>query len=295
MKIVRIKCGLGNQMFQYAFAKLLKRVTGDEVKLDFSAFDFSSCLNDRIHKPRLLNFNLALPLASKEEIEQLCLFKHEGNAMSKVYQIKIIAEGLLNRKYCFKQEPTLCSPEDMKKYSFFDGYWQDWTLVDSVMSELDKEFSLAEEISEKSKKKLEHINSVNSVFLGVRRGDYLKCVSKFGIFGQKYYDKAMEVVAEKVENPVFFIFSDDITWVKENLDFSQYNIVYITDTVDDFEDYVLMSNCKHSIISNSTYQWWGARRYEYPGKLVVAPKKWFADGTSVNIVPDRWIKIENLQ
>lgn len=292
MKIVRIKCGLGNQMFQYAFAKILARATGEEVKLDLSAFEK---VNDRIRKPRLLNFNLALPIASKEEISRLCLLKHEGNSMSKVYQIKIIAEGLLNRKYCLKQKPTLCSLDDMKKYSFFDGYWQDWAMVDSVMSELNIDFSSIKEISEKSKEKLEHINSVNSVFLGVRRGDYLKCVSKFGTFGQRYYAKAMEIIAEKVDNPVFFIFSDDIKWVKENMKFPKYNTVYITDTVDDFEDYILMSNCKHSILSNSTYQWWGARRNEYPGKIVVAPKNWFADGTPINIVPDRWIKIENIQ
>ncbi len=294
MKIVKVKAGFGNQMFQYAFAKTVEKVTGEEVKLDLSAYEKPN--GDMGRKPLILNFNLSLPIASREEILRLCLFEHERyNFFPKCYQLKIFLERKLNKQFCYECNNGGCTLDDIKNNSFFDGYWQDCSMVDSIMPELDKDFSLVKEISNKSKEKLEHINSVNSVFLGVRRGDYVNYVHKFGTLGQKYYDKAMKIVADRVENPVFFVFSDEINWVKKNLDFSRYNTVYITDTVDDFEDYVLMSNCKHSIIANSTYHWWGARRNEYPGKIVVAPKTWFVDGTPINLVPERWIKVENLQ
>ena len=291
MKIVKLQGGLGNQMFQYAFAKTVERETGEEVKIDLTSYEKLN--GDMIRKPRILNFRISLPVATKDDISQLCLFKHEGNSLTKAYSLKINVENILNRRYFFERNHSLCSPADMSKFNYFDGYWQDWAMVDSVMTELEEDFTPAGTISGKGRRKLEHINSTDSVFVGVRRGDYLSHISHFGTFGQKYYDDAMKIVADKVANPVFFVFSDDINWVRENLDFSAYNTVYITDTVDDFEDYVLMSNCKHSIMTNSTYHWWAARRNEYPGKIVVAPEKWFADDSPINIVPPRWIRVLN--
>lgn len=291
MKIVKLKGGLGNQMFQYAFAKKVEKETEDEVKIDLSAF--ANLKGDMVRKPRITNFNLSLENATKDDISQLCLLKHNGNSQTNGYRIKVALEALLNRKYCFERNHSGCSLEDLKKQTFFDGYWQDCAMVDSIMSELEKDFTPIREVTEACKEKLEYINRVNSVFLGVRRGDYLTNVSHYGSFSQKYYDDAMEIIAERVDKPVFFIFSNDIKWVQKNMDFSKYNIVFITDTVDDFEDFILMSNCKHSIITNSTYHWWGARRNEYPGKIIVSPKKWFADDSPINILPKRWIKVSN--
>lgn len=290
MKIVKLKGGLGNQMFQYAFAKLLERETGDTVKIDLSAY--TELNGDMVRMPRIQKFKISLPVATPQDIKQICRIKHNGGSQSNRYRMGLVLEQVLNKRYLFERNHSGCSREKMREKSFFDGYWQDWREVDSVINELKKEFVPVSEISQVSKKKLEKIDACNSVFVGIRRGDYLTVRPEhYGTFDQDYYNRAMQRIAEKVENPIFFIFSNDISWVQENMDFSSWNTVYITETVDDFEDFILMSKCRHAIIPNSTYHWWGARLNEYEGKVIVAPQKWFADDAPISILPDRWDKI----
>lgn len=289
MKIVKLKGGLGNQMFQYAFAELLKKETGEEVKIDLSAF--SDLGDDQVRIPRIQKFDILIPVASPEDIQRVCKFRHNGNSQSNKYRLGIVAETLLNKKYVFERNHSLCTKEQMKSAEYFDGYWQDWRFVDSVIDELKAELVPKTNISLQSKQRLDEIEACNSVFVGVRRGDYLTVRPEhYGVFDQAYYERTMQLISEKVDDPVFYIFSNDIKWVQDNLNFSKHKIVFITDTVDDFEDLILMSRCKHSIIPNSTYHWWGARLNEYPGKVVVAPTKWFADDAHITILPDRWEK-----
>ena len=290
MKIVKLKGGLGNQMFQYAFAKLLQKETGSPVKIDLSSY--GELKGDTVRKPRILKFNISLPVATQEELMSVCKISHGGDSQSNIYRIGLVLESILNKKYLFERNHAGCSAANMKKCEFFDGYWQDWRNVDSIMPELREEFTPVERLGQSTEEKLAKIEGCNSVFVGVRRGDYLTVRPEhYGTFDQEYYDRAMEKVSQMVTDPVFFIFSNDINWVQKNMDFSKWNVVYITETIDDFEDFILMSRCKHSIIPNSTYHWWGARLNEYEGKVVVAPSKWFVDDAPINILPDRWEKV----
>lgn len=290
MKIVKLKGGLGNQMFQYAFARFLQKETGSTVKIDLSSY---AALNgDAVRKPRILKFNIVLPIAGQEDIKSVCKISHDRDSQSNIYRIGLVLENLINKKYMFERNHSGCSVENMESHDFFDGYWQDWNYVDAVMDDLNNDFVPVGKLSHFSEKKLLAIKSCNSVFVGVRRGDYLTVRPEhYGKFDQDYYARAMAKISQKVKNPVYFIFSNDIDWVRKNMEFPEQNVVYITDTVDDFEDFILMSHCKHSIIPNSTYHWWGARLNEYEGKVVVAPSKWFADGAPINILPDRWEKV----
>ena len=97
-----------------------------------------------------------------------------------------------------------------------------------------------------------------------------------------------------VNNPVFYIFSNDIGWVKKNLDLDRYRVVYRENEniIDDFEELQLMASCKHSIIGNSTFHWWGAWLINNPDKIIVAPKRWFFDNKPIDIVPPTWIRID---
>lgn len=290
MKIVKLKGGMGNQMFQYAFGKLIEEYTGDVVKIDLSSYN--DLKDDKVRKPRIQKYNLSLPVADDHEIKKLCMFNHFENSQSNKYRVKIALESVLNSKYFFERNHSGCNKLKMKKVEYFDGYWQNWEYVDEIMDKLEHDFVPIESISDKGSVKLKEIENCESVFVGVRRGDYLTVKPKhYGCFGKEYYRSAMEQVSKLVDNPVFYIFSNDIEWVEKNMDFKPYNVRYIKDTIDDFDDFILMTKCKHSIITNSTYHWWGARRYEYPGKVIVAPKQWFADNAYINIVPDRWVRI----
>ncbi|MDD3060131.1 MAG: alpha-1,2-fucosyltransferase, partial [Sulfurimonas sp.] len=143
----------------------------------------------------------------------------------------------------------------------------------------------------------EEIQSSNSVSLHVRRGDYVSnknATSYHGVSSLDYYYNAIETISKKISNPILYIFSDDIPWVRENLIVSL-PIVFIENTNTDrpFEDIYLMSLCKHNIIANSTFSWWGAYLNSNLEKNVIAPKKWFNDPVinTEDLIPSSWTRI----
>ena len=294
MKIVKIKGGLGNQMFQYAFAKALQNECGDIVKIDTSWVE-NYCI--QLHPiAKIINFNLSLPTAANEDIKSICLINHP-DAVGISYKFRIVFEMIFNRKYYFERNMLPQNIALLNKYNYFDGYWQTWKYVDSVYDSLKNDLVPKRAISKKTLETIQRVKNENSVFVGVRRGDYIKLSRTFGTFKTEYYISGMEYIEKHVADPVYYIFSNNIEWVEQNMDFGDRKIVYRRkeDIVDDFEELILMSNCKHSIIQNSTFHWWGARLNYYDGKIVVAPEKWFYDGTKIDIIPPEWVKIENPQ
>ena len=288
MKIVKIKGGLGNQLFQYSFARLLQQKTGDTVKLDMSAYN--DTLDDPIRQPRLLKFNIPLEVAIDKEIRNKCLLKHKGHLLTTQYRLGIAAEALFNPKYYFEKDRRYRAIEKIKKFDYFDGYWQSWKHVDEVWNVLKKDLVPRNNLNFATINMIEKVSAQQSVFIGVRRGDYQEHSDHWGTFTQEYYSKAVNYICERIENPVFYVFSNDISWVKKNLVFDGKNVIYREpyDVIDDFDDLLIMANCKHSIIINSTFHWWGAQFNYYHGKIVVAPKKWFFDGKLIDIIPPKW-------
>ena len=292
MKIVKIKGGLGNQMFQYSFAILLKEMTNENVKIDMTAFE--NCIDDEIRKPRLLKYNISLPIASPEEIKKIRKFQIKNNPLKYIDKIKIVFECLLNHKYFLEANRKFRQPEKLLHYSYFDGYWQSWRYVDSIRNQLVKEFTPNYQLHTKTVCFQEKMKNENSVFIGVRRGDYELDKKHFGVFGESYYNTAIKIIMKAVTNPVFYIFSNDVNWCKNNLNFEECKVNYREkeDIIDDFEELQLMLSCKHAIIGNSTFHWWGAWLICNPQKIIVAPKNWFFDNKPIDIVPPNWIKLE---
>ena len=144
-------------------------------------------------------------------------------------------------------------------------------------------------------KYLNLINNKNSVAIHIRRGDYLndpkvRCIH--GILGSDYYKKSINYIKKKVKNPFFFIFSDDIELVKKNFSFFNNKKYIFIDTKSSINDLYLMSNCKHFIIANSTFSWWGAWLSKNKRKIVCAPKRWLRARISTpDIIPESWIRI----
>lgn len=291
MRIVKLKGGLGNQMFQYSFAKLIKKRTHDDVKIDLSSF--GNLKDDLVRRPRILKFKITLPIATSADLHSICKIKHSGNSQSFMYRAGIAVEKTINPKYYFESDRAYRSVDDMQPYLYFDGYWQSWRYVNEVWDELKEEFTPNYQIEPETREMIGKVKRENSVFVGVRRGDYLTEKNHYGSYGQEYYDKAFRVIEEKIDNPVYYIFSNDIAWVKGNLEFGKRNIIFREpeQIVDDFEDLLIMMNCRHSIILNSTYHWWGGRMNDAADKLVVAPKKWFQDNKPIDIVPPHWVRV----
>ncbi len=290
MKIIKLKGGLGNQMFQYAFAKLIEQKTKEEVLVDFSAY--TSLKGDVVRVPRIVNFSISLLPAEKRDVSGICCFSHYGNSQSFFYRIGIFAEKTLNKKYFWEPHRAYINVDEILKYSFFDGYWQSYKYIEPVFEDLKKEFVPRNPLSEKTCIMQEKISKENAVFIGIRKGDYEAEVSHYGSFSENYYISAIKKIEESVENPIFYIFSNDIEWCKTNIDWGNRNVIFRNkeDQTDDFEELILMASCKHAIMVNSTYHWWGAYLINNPDKIIICPEKWFFDDKPIDIIPPQWIK-----
>jgi hypothetical protein len=135
-----------------------------------------------------------------------------------------------------------------------------------------------------------------SVSLHIRRGDFVsnrKTNEIHGVLPLEYYYEAIRLITNQVRNPEFFIFSDDIPWVRENLLVpKKVNFVEHPTSNRDYEDLILMSNCKHHIIANSSFSWWGAWLSQNPVKRVIAPREWYRIVIDTrDLLPEEWIKL----
>lgn len=298
-KVVKLKGGLGNQMFQYAFAIALEQQWHDEILLDFSYFKETSIENSIIRPYELGVFQGECKPASDEDLGQIIdkssrtLFEKIAWDWFKINKYKPETNILRQKSAYIFEKKFLTQPA-----YYYDGYFQNEKYFKHCRSELLKCFSLKEPLEDKNAEILEQIKSTNSVSIHIRRGDYVTLESAntlHGLCSLDYYEKAVEYIAKKVGNsgktPHFFVFSDDIEWVRANLKIDYPNIMIDFNQQNCHFDLELMKNCKHNIVANSSFSWWGAWLNENPDKIVIAPKKWLATSQKCDIVPIEWVKI----
>lgn len=284
--------GMGNQLFQYAIGRSLAIRNESEFKMDILGYaDQGELLTPRLYALNI--FSVQENFASEKEIEKL-----KSNTSGSVV-LALQRFGFFKKSNSFVIEPHFNFSSEILESGnniYLQGYWQTEKYFKDVEDVIRKEFTLKEKFSIEEKEITKEIKNSNAVSLHIRRGDYVSSAttSKFhGICSLDYYEKAVRHIAEKTENPVFYIFSDDIAWVKENLKID-FPTKYVSDGIlKDYEELTLMSYCKHNIIANSSFSWWGAWLNANPEKIVIAPKQWFAD-QSVNtsdVVPETWVKM----
>lgn len=293
-KIVKFNGGLGNQMFQYAFACALEDKFNADIFFDFSFFeDIKLHDNFTTRVFELDVFNLSFKPAGKEELDKV----KRPNIESKVkknlakffpqkYGINYIRE---KNAYVF-DENLLNSPY----FFYYEGYFQNEKYFKHLRAALLKKFSLKVPLDERNQAVLDKILETSSTSIHIRRGDYvnLESTSKIhGICSLEYYGKAIEYVAKRVKNPHFFLFSDDIEWVIKNLKPAYPFTVVDFNQGKGWFDLNLMKHCKHNITANSSFSWWGAWLNENPEKIVIAPKKWTLQKQKCNAVPREWISL----
>ncbi len=292
MIISRITGGLGNQMFQYAAGRTISIKHNIPFKIDISFFD-----NPKQNRHFLLDtFNIKAEIATKKEIID---FNGEKKDLLPKKYFRIIRNTLQKRIYRenrFSYSDTFLS---IKKNTYIKGLFQSEKYFSSIKNLIKNEFSLRKPLSHVYDKHLKSINSNNSISLHIRRGDYVnnKKTSDFhGNLNIKYYTQAAEMIEKRIQNPHFYIFSDDIDWAKKNL-MLNHPITFMADgnELNCYEEMYLMSTCKHNIIANSTFSWWGAWLNNNSNKIIIAPKKWFAQAEMNNqtqdLLPASWIRI----
>jgi hypothetical protein len=293
--IVQLTGGLGNQLFQYAMGRTLAIKNKTTFKQDLSFFE-----SYEWHEYSLAPFNIEENLATKEEVEKL---KQQQNKQDTAMDIvSRIRRKLLRPKPVIINEANLLYNPEYKEISssaYLMGYWQSEEYFKDEEPLIRKEFTVKIPPSEPNRNLLNDIQKQTSVSLHIRRGNFVQVdfVNKVhGTCSMEYYEAAIARIGNHCNNPVFYIFSDDIPWAKENLKMSYPHVyVEINDDKTDYEDLRLMHNCQHHILANSTFSWWGAWLNPSKEKIVIAPSQWFADPErnkySRDILPQSWIRI----
>jgi hypothetical protein len=287
MIIISFSGGLGNQMFQYTLFKKFQSL-GREVKADSTFYDENQAHNGfEIEKI----FGLKLPRATKEEINRL---KDTSSFLRKYRRFfRIFWKSTDVEQITFDFDGSIFSREN----AYLNGYWQSEKFFKDIKSEIKRDFTFRN-IDNKNKKMSKKILSTNSISLHIRRGDYENSASTKklhgGICTLDYYNRAIKLMADRVNNPTFFIFSDDLDWAKENLKLpSKAFFVGINRGKNSYKDMFLMSHCKHNILANSSFSWWGAWLNANPKKIVICPSRWYNNKRldSKDIVPESWTRI----
>lgn len=279
--MVRVKLwgGLGNQMFQYALGRSLALKNRTYLQLDLSEYIVKNEAADYISRNFELDlFNVSYVTESKENFIVTKVLNY-------VSPVKYVQEN------GFVYDPSVL---EKKGRLYLYGYWQCEKYFKSIESTIRKDFTFKKQPNTANTQYLDQIAKVNAVSIHFRRGDYITvqtAVNFNGICTIEYYKEAIELIKSKVKNPHFFVFSDDLSWVKENIAFEDPH-TYVDGNAGEYsyEDMRLMAACKHNIIANSTFSWWGAWLNNNQDKVVVAPKNWFKT-EKTDIIPDRWIKI----
>ena len=270
MKIINCIGGLGNQMFQYAVYRYMKTID-NETFLDINDFKEYDLHNGfEIEKV----FNIKINQAKYNDIKKLKVFKRQyfKKLLRKINK-RLIAHKII-KPYEFDQKIF-----EMNNV-YIEGYFQNIKYIKLIEKQLRKDFHINLNILDEYNKKMinEIILNKNTVSIHVRRGDYIENKKAFEIYGgiceKEYYQEAIKIIEKKVVNPKFYVFSNDITWVKENLNLS--NCIYVdwNKGIDSYKDLILMSKCENNIIANSTFSWWGAWLNDNKQKIVIMPRKW---------------------
>ena len=291
MVIIEMSGGLGNQMFQYALYKAFEEKE-KSVSVDTSFFESGQ----ELRKIEILNFpNVSF---TEEKIKNVNLIRGYGyhdSFLNKVFYLfhkgeRKIYEENIDKGY----QPEIFDLQNV----YLSGYWQSDLYFRDVSQKIRKDFFVSDaslwSMSKEFAKMLNQIRITESISVHIRRGDYLQ-ENLQKIYGnictKEYYIKAITFIQEKLDNPVFFLFSDDVNWVRKNIFIEGMIIVNEKNEWNGFYDLFLMQNCKNHIIANSSFSWWGAWLGQEKNQITISPSRWFNNHLQTDMICREWIKI----
>jgi hypothetical protein len=294
MIIVKLMGGLGNQMFQYAAGRRLALFLGVDIKLDISWFK-----KNPLRSYDLGAFNIVEHFASTAEV--LSLTNEKRHMVARLAK-RVLPAFLLTRsthvkeRYSHFDNSILSLPDNV----YLNGYWQSEKYFLNIEDIIRKEFTVKFQQTGKNLELDRKIASCESVSIHVRRGDYItnEHINRtHGVCGIEYYLLCVDKIKQYIENPVFFVFSDEPEWARDNLELPyETTLVHHNGADRNYEDLRLMSQCKHHVIANSSFSWWGAWLNQHSEKVVLAPRQWFgkerqASRNMNDLLPDSWVKL----
>lgn len=296
MIVVKLMGGHSNQLFQYATGRRLADHLGVKLYMDKSWFT-TIAQGDTLRTYELGQYKISQDFIAST---RLALVKNlnDTSIKAKVYSY---SKGLLKTRLVHYREkghgfdPGVLKLDDN---TYLEGFWQNENYFKDIRPKLLKEIELITELREEEKQVLDKIKATESISLHVRRGDYVSNpdASKFhGLTPVDYYRKAVKTIQSKLRQKSFhiFVFSNDIAWCRHNLKLDL-PTTFVEGNKAGAEDMRLMKHCKHNILANSSFSWWGAWLNQNPAKVVIAPKIWFQDkqaNRETQIIPEPWIRL----
>lgn len=301
MKIVNVIGGLGNQMFQYAFAVALqKKHPGEIVMIDTQLYKYPF-----IKKFNGNNFyhngfeiykvfpHANIPIATYKDIIKLSYYIPNYLASRIVRRILPIRKKeyiLPVDKYFSYDANALC----MKGDCYYEGVWASIQYFEDAKEEILQQFRFSS-INIYNDNMVKKVLSSHSVAIHVRRGDYVGAQNFKDICTFDYYKLAIQKILRLIDSPSFFIFSNDIKWCKSNisplLGESQVEYVDGNKGKDSPWDMFLMSKCEAQILANSSFSWWSAFLNER-ANIIIVPSRWINRTNNVDLYKKSWIKIK---
>ena len=297
MGIVKLQGGLGNQMFQYAAGRSLSLRLGTPLKLDRSRMDHP-VPGSTPWRYALGAMHIGEDFADTREVEELS--GQERTGLRKLVHRVRRATGLSPpRATVLRDRDFRFLPEfhEVSGDVYLDGYWQSEKYFLGISETVRREFSLRRPLEGVDREFGEAIGRDDSVSIHVRRGDYVSNpeANRFhGLCGAGYYRRCMAIVSEKVGAPRFVVFTDDPAWARGNMDVPRGTAFVDWDQPRDGSvDLELMRRCRHHILANSSFSWWGAWLGSRQGSLVLAPARWFYDPSmdTADLLPDSWVRV----
>ena len=314
---LNICCGLGNQMFQYAYARAISEEFNDPDIIVNSYFRLYFKMYSRIinGSPEdavnmldffVLNDNVREISEAKGRVKGFFQFIPCTLTRLGIYNPKITAEKykkltskgkfkVFEQEYTYYEHSHKCNSKNKSVL----GWFQSEKYFQKIRPILLKEFQFKSPLSNKNQEMINELSSCNSVCVHVRRGDLTNPhYSWYSTCNEDYYKEGMKYIAERIENPVFYIFTnnhDDVEWIKHNYDF-EFPVKYVDLGNSGYDDMRLMYSCKHFVISKSTFSWWGSYMSQNPDKIVVAPeiameKCWVKDKNNQDFYREDMVKI----
>lgn len=297
MVIIKIYGGLGNQLFQYVLYEKFQSM-GKETYADLNFMKELEAENLRFDqlgqiknvKNGIKNLGIQMKPAKAADIARLA---DTGTGLA----------GRVRRKFCPSrkhvregQQAGIFQPQILNLTdAYLEGYWQCEQYFKDIRNVILQKIQFKECNDVRNRKALEMLRSNDSVSVHVRRKDYAsRDLSRIygGICTAKYYKRAVSIILKKIENPQFIFFSDDIPWVRQK--FGMKHAVYADWNYgeNDYYDMYLMSQCRHNIIANSSFSWWGAWLNQNKDKTVIAPDRWTNGYHMADTVCQDWIRLD---
>ena len=286
--VIRQISGLGNQLFQYAAGRYYASRYG--ASLEVAKDPDVKATSHGYPRPFLLShFSVTTPVRELTFYDRVMLSaRPASNVARKVLGVDLFKESISQRYHFLPDLPI--KPGAKTLYLF--GYWQTYPMVQAVAHELRSELRFKEPPQGRNLEMLALIQrTADPVSLHVRRGDYTLAAEGNIALPFDYYLRAISHLKDRLVDPTFFIFSDDIPFVREHLPAGT-RAVFVdhNDSFSAHEDLRLMSSCKHHILANSSFSWWGAWLNPSTEKIIVAPKHWLLQKNSFfsELTPAHW-------